>query len=372
MRRLPRRRLTMAAAIGGLFALLAQPTANAAPAPLTDPAKARALAKEFGPDRSGGVYYDRAGRLVVAVTDEAAAREVRAEGGVAKVVKHSTATLNSVRATLDRRIADVDPIPNTSWGVDPSTNTVTVDVFDAVSAADEKRLTRLVARYGDAVRVNRLPGKVDTAAYETLGGIGIESTDVAAGRYSACTLGFNVRDASGQKYFVTAGHCADSSSFQWWDRQAGGIYLGKRIWYDYGAIEKDYAVMEYRGENLAAYGAVRAAGVEYEITDSRYPNDGESVKRAGAVSSDLVGAVLSPSETVTFTDGTVLKNMIKTSNCGLQGDSGGPLWAGTDALGIFSGGNTPAGEPCNSAQSQYRSFYQPVHWVLAHHGLHAF
>lgn len=171
---------------------------------------ARALVKEFGQDRAGGVYYDKAGRLVVAVTDESAAREVRARGGVAKVVKHSTATLDSVRATLDRRIADVDPIPNTSWGVDPSTNKVTVEVFDGVSAADEKRLKRLVARYGDAVRVDRLPGKIDATAYETLGGIGIESSDVAAGRYSACTLGFNVRDASGQKYFVTAGHCADS------------------------------------------------------------------------------------------------------------------------------------------------------------------
>ncbi|MBC2908267.1 hypothetical protein [Streptomyces cupreus] len=55
------------------------------------------------------------------------------------------------------------------------------------------------------------------------------------------------------------------------------------------------------------------------------------MKRAGAVSSDLGGAVLSPSETITTNHGVVLKNM-----------------------------------------SEYRSWYQPVHWVLAHHGLHAF
>lgn len=249
---------------------------------------------------------------------------------------------------------------------------MTVEIHDGVSAVDEKRLKRLVARYGDAVRVNKDPGEINTNAYETLGGLGIESRDVEAGRYSNCTLGFNVRDSSGQKYFVTAGHCADSPSFQWWNREAGDIYLGKRIWYDYGSIDKDCAVMEYRGENLAAYGAVRAAGTEYEITDSRYPNDGESVKRAGAVSSDLVGAVLSPSETITTNHGVVLKNMIKTSHCSLQGDSGGPQWAGTYALGVLSAGNTPQSEPCNSTVSEYRSWFQPVHWALAPHGLHAF
>lgn len=114
MRGLPRRRVALAMAIGGLLAVLASPTVNAAPASLTDPADARALAARFGDDRTGGVYYDGDGRLVVAVTHEAAARTVRAEGGVAKVVKHSAATLNSVRATLDRRIAEADPIPNTS------------------------------------------------------------------------------------------------------------------------------------------------------------------------------------------------------------------------------------------------------------------
>ncbi|KUO21658.1 hypothetical protein AQJ91_07710 [Streptomyces dysideae] len=358
-------------AICGLLVALSAPTANAAPTtptPLTDPARARAVAAEFGADHTGGVYYDKAGQLVIAVTDEATARAVRAEGGVAEVVKHSTATLTSARATLDRRIADADPIPNTSWGVDPSTNQLTVEIFDGVSAADEKRLMSLVAGYGDAVRVEKLPGTIRPTAYESVGGIGIYSKD---GGWH-CTLGFNARNSSGQKYFVTAGHCAKTDLDLWWHREAGGNYLGKRIWFDYGGIDKDYAVMEYRGEDLAAYGSVKAVGTYYEITDSRYPNDGESAKRAGAVSSDLVGEVLSPSETVTYSDGTVLKNMIKTSHCALGGDSGGPLWAGTYALGITSGTNTPDGATCNSTVSQYRTYFQPVHWVLAHHGLSVF
>ncbi|MFM9693526.1 S1 family peptidase [Streptomyces europaeiscabiei] len=371
MRRLSTRRISMTAALCSLAAVLASPTANAAPAPITDPARARALAAEVGADRTGGVYYDAAGQLVVAVTDEAAARTVRAEGGTAEVVKHSAADLASVQATLDDRIAETDPIANTSWGVDPSTNQVSVKIFEGVSAADRKRIRDLAAEYGDAVRVEKFPGTLNTNAYESLGGIGIRAADSGA----ECTLGFNVRNSAGEKYFVTAGHCANASNKLFWHRQAGDIYFGKRTeWYDFGGDEKDYAVVKYNEDDaidVAAYGAVRAAGTEYEITGSRYPFDGESVKRAGAVTSDLVGYVLSPSETVTVS-GVVLKNMIMTTNCSKGGDSGGPLWAQTDALGILSGGNTPLGEPCNSAQDNYVSVFQPVHWVLAHHGLSAF
>ncbi|MGW3410910.1 S1 family peptidase [Streptomyces sp. NPDC000888] len=367
----PVRRTSMALAVCGLFAALTSPTANATPAPtpIADPARVRALAVEIGENRSGGVYYDDAGRLVVAVTDEAAARAVRAEGGTAEIVKHSTAALKSIHATLDDRIADTAPIANTSWGIDPRTNQVSVKTFDGVSAADRKRLTDLVTGYGDAVRVERFPGTPRPNAYETLGGIGIRS---AVGNWG-CTLGFNVRDPAGKKYFVIAGHCVDSADKLEWNREAGGVYLGKRTqWWDFGGIEKDYAVMEYLNDDVAAYGAVRAVGTEYEITGSRYPNAGEPVKRAGATSSDLVGEVLSPSETVIMSGPVLLKNMIMTSNCSLAGDSGGPLWAGTDALGVLSGGTTPSHEPCNSAQSKYVSYYQPVHWVLAHHGLSAF
>lgn len=373
MRRLSTPRSSMTVTICSLFAVLAVPTASAAPipAPMSDPAQAKALAAEIGAARTGGVYYDDAGQLVVAVTDEAAARTVRAEGGTAEVVEHSAADLAAVQAALDDRIADTDPIANTSWGVDPSTNQVSVKIFDGVSTADQKRLTDLAADYGDAVRVEKFPGTLQTNAYESLGGIGIKSKDSGAG----CTLGFNVRDSSGQKYFVTAGHCANTSAGLWWHREAGNIYFGKRTeWYDFGGIEKDYAVVKYNEDDaidVAAYGAVRAAGTEYEITDSRYPFDGESARRAGAVSSDLVGYVLSPSESV-YVDGVLVKNMIMTTHCARHGDSGGPLWAGTDALGVLSGSTTPKGETCNSAQDKYVSFFQPVHWVLAHHGLSAF
>ncbi|GFJ95851.1 hypothetical protein Prum_094930 [Phytohabitans rumicis] len=346
---------------------------HAAPTPLTEASAVRALAAEFGDDRTAGVYRNETGRLVIAVTDQATAQAVRAAGGVAEVVKYSTAALASIHTTFDERVADVGPIPNTSWGVDPSSNQVVIDIFDGVSAADEKRLRELAAGYGDAARIEELPGTLQAAAdIETRGGIGIYPKDGVG----YCTLGFNVRNSAGQKYFVTAGHCANTADDRWWNRLNGEHYLGKRIWWDYGGIDKDYAVMEYKGPEavgppVVAYGAVTAFGKDYEIIDSRYPTDTDSVMRAGAHSGDLVGEVLSPSVTVTYIDGTTLKNMIKTSLCVMDGDSGGPMWNGVEALGITSGGNR-IDEECRSSTNDRVSYYQPVHWVLVHHGLHAF
>lgn len=367
------RRSALAVTTAAVLASLLSGQQVATAAPLTDSAAVNAFAAGLGPDRTGGVYRDEDGRLVITVTDEATANAVEAAGGVAEVVNYSTAQLRSVHNTLDAKIADVAPIPNTSWGVDPRTNQVVVEIFNGVSAADEKRIVDLVSGYGDAVTVNRLPGEVDTLAYETHGGTGIYSKDAPAHR---CTLGFNVRNSAGQKYFLTAGHCAYTADDLWWNREAGGHYLGKRMWHDFGGIEKDFAVMEYRGPDIAAYGAVEAFGTTYDINYSRYPDAGDPVHRAGKISNDLVGEVLSPSETVTVDGGVVLKNMIKTTLCGRHGDSGGPLWNGTGAIGLLSAGTGAANgdpdAPCRSETNGERTWYQPVHWILVHYGLEAF
>ena len=82
-----------------------------------------------------------------------------------------------------------------------------------MSAEDENRLVKLVSGYGDAVTVNRLPGTFTTqATYETHGGTGIYAKDAPAHK---CTLGFNVRNSAGEKYFVTAGHCAATADDLW-------------------------------------------------------------------------------------------------------------------------------------------------------------
>ena len=366
------RRGTVVVVLAGV--LSAPQSALAAPVPLISSSAVNALATDLGADRTGGVYRDEADRLVITVTDEATAEAVEAAGGVAEVVTYSTAQLSSIHHTLDAKIADADPIPNTSWGVDPSTNQVLVEIFDGVSAADEKRLMNLVSGYGDAVTVNRLSGNVHTTAYATHGGIGIHS-DFGPSSHN-CTLGFNVRNSAGQKYFLTAGHCAFGDTDDYWNRNEGNIRLGYRAWYDIGVTEKDFAVMRYNNDDVVAYGAVTAAGSTYDINYSRYPDAGDPVHRAGKTSSDLVGKVLVPSETITMDDSElgpiVLKNMIKTTLCTREGDSGGPLWNGTGAIGLTSAGNGDESDPCRSSTSDERSWYQPVHWIAVHYGLELF
>ncbi|HCU48751.1 MAG TPA: serine protease, partial [Micromonosporaceae bacterium] len=69
--------------------------------------------------QTAGAYVDRvSGRVIVTVTNEAAAAQVRAKGGTAKVVKHSAAALNQIVTSLDPGIA------GTAWSVDAATNQV--------------------------------------------------------------------------------------------------------------------------------------------------------------------------------------------------------------------------------------------------------
>ncbi len=339
-------------AVGGLLAVLVSPAAQAGPAPLTDPGQAAALAAKLGDDRTGGVYYDD-GRPIIAVTDQAAAGSVRNAGGTAKIVPHSAAALASVHADLDQLAG----IPNTSWGVDPSSNQVSVEIYDGVSAADRARIERAAAAHGDAVRIEARSGKLERTAYVTRGGIGIYSDSLL------CSAGFNVTNSSGKRFLLTAGHCMIGGNYDWY-RYNGGIYLGRQVRFEYEP--GDWGIIEYRNSDVVAYGMIQYKdGTASQITDSRWVVDGEKVKRVGTKTQDLVGMVLRPSMTVNYDDGATLYDMIETSLCNVHGDSGGPLFTGTTALGITSGGNY-ADQPCGDtdAQPDRTTYYQPVQEVL--------
>ncbi|MGP3979822.1 S1 family peptidase [Streptomyces sp. KR80] len=350
-------------ALGGLLAVLVAPAhqAGAAPAPLTDPGQAAALAAKLGDDRTGGVYYDD-GRPTIAVTNQAAAESVRNAGGRAKIAPHSAAELASTHAELDRLAG----IPNTAWGVDPSSNQVSVKIYDGVSAADRARIDRVAAAHHDAVRIEKLSGKLEKSAYEMRGGVGIVSRTASGGRL--CSAAFNATNSSGERFLLTAGHCMRGGYYDWY-RRNGDIYLGTKTTFDDGG--RDYAIIDYRNSNVVAYGMIQYKdGTAGQIEDSRFAYDGESVKRVGAVSQDLVGIVLQPSTTVTYDDGSVYYNMIETSLCNMSGDSGGPLFTGTFALGITSGGNYVE-EPCGDTDGQKDrvTYYERVDPVLSDHNL---
>ncbi|GIF63550.1 serine protease [Asanoa ishikariensis] len=362
----PKRRLRAAAALGLLGGLLVVPqAAPAAPSIMADPrvagslsvARAQALATILGAERTGGVYIDDSGKMVVAVTDSAGVQQVEAAGGVARLVTHSTAELASIHTALDKLAG----IPGTSWGVDPSTNRVSIELDSTVSAANTMKLKAAASRYGSAVRIDRVSGVIKKDEIYTAGGDSIRN--VHSSLY--CSIGFNVQTPGGNKHFLTAGHCATGTQ-QWYDT-ASGEYLGHRVAVSWPG--NDYADIDYTESDVTAYGTVNDN--TRQITASSWPIDGESVSRAGATSNDLVGQVLLTSTTVTYSSGETLYGMIKTSLCGKGGDSGGPVYNGTIAIGIHSGSNT-GDSPCNSSVSDKRGYHQPVQEVLNARGLQVY
>ncbi|MBB4787322.1 alpha-lytic protease prodomain-containing protein [Streptomyces rapamycinicus] len=208
----------LAAAVG-VLTLTTLTAAQAAPAPLTDPAEAAALARQLGNERTAGVYY-RNERLVVAVTDQDAAETVRSAGAVAEVVPHSTAELDSAKAKLDQ----LTGIPNTAWSIDQSSNRVDVKIYDGVSEADKARIENSVSEYGDTVDITKHSGKIESNAYAMRGGLGITS-EYTPGWITICSAGFNVQNGSGKKYMITAGHCMRNGAVNW-HRRSGEIPLG--------------------------------------------------------------------------------------------------------------------------------------------------
>ncbi|MBL1087458.1 S1 family peptidase [Streptomyces actinomycinicus] len=343
--------------------------AQAVPAPLTDPAKAAAIANQLGSKRTAGIYY-RNDRLVVAVTDQAAAETVRSAGAVAEVVPHSTAELSSAKAKLDQ----LTRIPDTAWSIDPSSNRVEVKIYAGVSDADRSRIEKAVSGYGDAVDITEHAGKIESTAYTMRGGVGITSEYTSGGTdwITTCTAGFNVQNASGKKYMLTAGHCMGDGAVTW-HRRSGDIPLGRAADWVYGndTNQSDYGVVEYTNSNVTPYGTIQYKdGSEGQISRAAGAFEGEKVKRVGTMSQDLVGMVLATDATVTYTDGITLHHMIEASNCSVHGDSGGPLFSDETALGILSGGSY-ADRPCGDTDSQAdrSSFYEPVYKVLSWEGL---
>ncbi|WP_408057701.1 S1 family peptidase [Streptomyces violaceus] len=80
---------------------------------------------------------------------------VRKARGTSKLVEHNAAELEAVHGELD----ELAGISNTSWGVDPSSNQVSVKIYDGVSSAERARIERVAADHGDAVRIERRPGQ---------------------------------------------------------------------------------------------------------------------------------------------------------------------------------------------------------------------
>ncbi|HEU4346749.1 MAG TPA: S1 family peptidase [Actinoplanes sp.] len=321
--------------VGSAFA--ASPAAGA-PALASDSSTlASALDAQLG-DRSAGSYLDSDGRLVVNVTDAATAKSVTAAGATPRYVKHSGATLAAAYDTLTAKLKT----PGTSFGVEPMSNQLVVTADATVKGATLAAVKALVARLGDAARLEIESGTLST---RISGGDAIYSS---AGR---CSLGFNVRSAAGTLYFLTAGHCTNLAST--WTN--GSVTLGTRAGTSFPG--NDYGIVRYTNTTISKPGTVGSQ----DITSAGTPTVNQTVYRRGSTTGLRSGQVTALNTTVNYAQGSV-SGLIRTTVCAEQGDSGGSLYAGTRAYGLTSGGSGN----CTTGGITY---FQPVTEALSVYGV---
>ncbi|MGC9665942.1 S1 family peptidase [Planosporangium sp. 12N6] len=335
--------LTLAAA-GLVTGVLAVPSlAQAAPAATMTAANADAaqrLADRLGA-RSAGSYLDSTtGKMVVTVTDDAAAQTVSTAGAVPKLVRYGSAQLNSATAELDRTAK----IPGTAWAVDPQSNQVVVEADSTVTGARLDQLNATVARLGGTVRVVHMPGTLSTR---------ISGGDAIYTGGARCSLGFNVRSGS-TYYFLTAGHCTNIGST--WTN--GSTTLGTRAGTSFPG--NDYGIVRYTNTSVTVSGTVGSQ----DITSAGTPAVNQTVYRRGSTTGTHSGRVTALNATVNYAEGSV-SGLIRTTVCAEPGDSGGSLYAGTTAYGLTSGGSGN----CSSGGTTY---FQPVTEPLSVYGVSVF
>ncbi|MBX7267919.1 S1 family peptidase [Micromonospora sp. Llam7] len=342
-----RRAVTIAAA-GTLVAgtLLGAP-AQAAPASAS-PDAASALAERLG-DRAAGTYADAAtGKMVVAVTDVVAARQVAAAGATPKVVKRGAEVLNRATAELERSAR----IPGTAWWTDPATNQVVISVDSTVTGAKLEQVKAAAARTNGTVRIEAEAAPLSTFIS---GGQAIY-----AGGGGRCSLGFNVRSGS-TYYFLTAGHCTNISS-RWYSNSGQTSLLGTRAGTSFPG--NDYGIVRHSNSGNAAGNVYLYNGSYRDITGAGNAYVGQSVQRSGSTTGLRSGSVTGLNATVNYAEGQV-RGLIRTNVCAQPGDSGGSLFSGSTALGLTSGGSGN----CSTGGTTY---FQPVTEALSRYGVSVF
>ncbi|MFI7551208.1 S1 family peptidase [Micromonospora sediminimaris] len=341
------RRVVTVAAAGTLVAgVLAGTPAQAAPGSVS-PDAAAALADRLG-DRAAGTYADASGKMVVAVTDVAAARQAAAAGAKVKVVKRGATELNRATATLERSVN----IPGTAWWTDPVTNQVVVSVDTTVTGAKLEQVKAAAARTNGAVRIEAEAGVLST---RISGGQAIY-----AGGGGRCSLGFNVRSGS-TYYFLTAGHCTNISS-SWYSNSGQTSLLGTRAGSSFPG--NDYGIVRHNNSGNAAGNVYLYNGSYRDITGAGNAYVGQSAQRSGSTTGLRSGSVTALNATVNYAEGRV-SGLIRTNICAEPGDSGGSLFSGSTALGLTSGGS-------GNCRTGGTTFFQPVTEALSRYGVSIF
>ncbi|WP_410571016.1 S1 family peptidase [Amycolatopsis sp. cmx-4-61] len=295
----------------------------------------------------GGAWFDPArGKLVVGVTDPAAAAAVRQAGAEPVAARTSAAKLDAAKAAIDAS-AKARPAPAavTGWRADPRAGSVVVTVRPGARGADVDAFLARAAEAGP-VTVATAPA----AAPFSAGTVGGDPYYINGN--TRCSIGFSVQGG-----FVSAGHCGGAgSSVVGWDGSWMGTFAGSSF------PGNDYSFIRIGGGWWTApvvlgWGTVSDALVR----GSWVAPVGTSVCRSGSTTHWHCGVVEGLNETVNYAQGAVYE-VTRTNVCAEPGDSGGSFITGDQAQGVTSGG-------WGNCSSGGETWFQPVNEILQTYGV---
>ncbi len=298
------------------------------------------LRKQLGKAFAGAWLTADATSFVVAVTDSRRAAEVTAAGATPKVVARDAATLDAVKAGLDRAAAKAPAASVPGWYVDVQTNSVVVLARGGTAAA--RAFIRASGVTAAAVRVVAST-ETPRTLYDVRGG----DAYYMGGR---CSVGFSVNGG-----FVTAGHCGTpGTATQGYNQVAQGTFQGSSFPgndYAWVAVNSNWTpqpwVNNYSGGNVTVAGSTEAAV-------------GAAICRSGSTTGWRCGTVQAKNQTVNYAEGSV-SGLTRTNACAEPGDSGGSWLSGQQAQGVTSGGSGN----CSVGGTTY---FQPVNEILSAYG----
>ena len=299
------------------------------------------LRKQLGKAFAGAWVTADGKSFVVAVSDAVRAAEVRAAGATAKVVARNGATLDAVKAGLDRAAAHAPARSVPGWYVDVRTNSVVV--LAKGGTADARAFVRASGVTAAAVRIVAST-ETPRTLYDVRGG---DAYYMGGGR---CSVGFSVNGG-----FVTAGHCGTpGTATQGYNQVAQGTFQGSSFPgndYAWVAVNSNWIpqpwVNNYSGGNVTVAGSTEAAV-------------GAAICRSGSTTGWRCGSIQAKNQTVNYAQGSV-SGLTRTNACAEPGDSGGSWLSGQQAQGVTSGGSGN----CSIGGTTY---FQPVNEILSAYG----
>ncbi|SER04375.1 S1 family peptidase [Actinokineospora terrae] len=299
----------------------------------------RGLRKQLAA-KLGGSWYDAGrGKLVVAVTDNAAAATARSAGADAVLVSRTEAQLDELKARLDANQAR-SPKTVPAWYVDLPGNKIVVKSRGSAIAAARA----FVAASGvpaDAVSVEAS----DESPRKLIDVVGGNAYYIGSG--TRCSVGFSVTGG-----FVTAGHCGSTGAST---TQPSGSFAGSSF------PGNDYAFVRVGAGNTVIGAVNNYSGGRVAVAGSTDAPVGSSICRSGSTTGWRCGTIQARNSSVTYPEGTIT-GLIRTNACAEPGDSGGSAISGSQAQGVTSGGSGN----CSSGGTTY---FQPVNEILQAYGL---